>query len=238
MASAAPDTAAARPRASRLRTASRVALALVLISAMAGGLLWWSAPSLLSPVDDFEQGPGGALAYVSLSNQIREQSSEFWTGGDVEIRLDQEEFSGMLSSALLTGRRPGDPIQRVRGSLVEGEIKVETVLYLPYEAVPERLRGPVGLRLRLDPVVTETGLVQFRITRAFAGRIPISPALIRWVGSMLPVTVPGYDPREAAISLPLGDMVSRSLGRKLEIKRFSSDGGQVHLMIAMPNEAE
>lgn len=225
-----------RPRASRLRRFSRKAFAILLLAVLASGLFWWKAPGLLAPVDEFAQGPGGAVAYVSLSNQIRDQSAQFWTGGDVQIRLDQDEFSGMLSSALLTGRGPGDPIQRVRGSLVDGEIKVETVLHLPFDSVPERLQGPLGLKLRLHPVVTETGLVQFRITRILAGRIPISPVLLRWADRVVPLSAPGFDAREATISLPLGEMVSRTLGRKLEIKQVNADDGQLHLTIAMPHD--
>lgn len=237
------EIAAQRPTAkppvpSRRRSVGRAVAVLLLLTLLVGGLLWWSGPLLIAPVENFTQGPGGTVAYVSLSNQIREQSAEFWTGGDVHIRLDEAEFSGMLSSALLTGRQPTDPIHRVRGSLVDGEVKVETVIYLPSASVPERFQGPLGLKLRLHPVVTEKGLVQFRITRAFAGRIPISPRLIRWVGRLIPFTVPGYDAREATILLPLGDMVSRSLGRRLEIKEFSAEGGQLNLTIAMPTQSD
>ncbi|MFZ5813922.1 MAG: hypothetical protein ACOY93_01285 [Bacillota bacterium] len=228
MAVTAPPVAAPHP--ARRRSLLRSAAALLLLP----GLLWWSGPALLAPVQDFAQGPGAAVAYVSLSHQIREQSAQFWTGGDVQIRLAQEEFSGMLASALLTGRRPTDPIQRVRGSLAGGEVKVEAVLSLPYSQVPERFRGPIGLRLWLQPVVTRSGLVQFRITRAHAGRIPVSPALIRLAGRLLPATAPGFNAAAAAIDLPLSDMVSGSLGRRLEIKRFSAESGQLHLTIAVP----
>lgn len=234
MAIAASQRTAARTAPSRLRAFTRRTVNLLLLLAVGTGLLWWTGPTLLAPAEDFVQGPSGAVAYVSLSNQIREQSAAFWKGGDVQIRLGQEEFSGMLASALLTGRGPEDPLRRVRGSLVGGEIKVETVIYLPFARVPERFQGPLGLRLRLHPVVTETGLVQFQITRAFAGRVPISPALIRWAGRLLAVQTPGFDARTATISLPLGDMVSQALGRKLEIKEFSADQGRLNLLIAMP----
>lgn len=238
MAMGAPYRTAAPPGRSRQRSFFQIVAVALLLAITTGALFWWSGPRLLAPVEDFVQGPGGAIAYVSLSNQIREQSGEFWTGGDVQIRLDQEEFSGMLSSVLLTGRQSTDPIQRVRGSLVNGEMKVESVVHLPFDVVPERFRGPLGLSLRLNPVVTDRGLVQFRITRAFAGRVPISPTLIRWVGRLISVSVPGYDAREATVLLPLSDMVSQSLGRRLEIKEFSAGGGQLHLTIAMETKKE
>jgi hypothetical protein len=234
MAIAAPRDPGTQTAPSRLKSFSRKAAAAILLLSITAGLLWWSAPVLLAPAEDFLQGPGGAVAYVSLANQIREQSAAFWAGKDIEIRLSEAEFSGMLSSALLTGRKPEDPIQRIRGSLDGGEITVEAVIHLPYEPVPERLRGPLGLRLRLNPVVTEHGVVRFRITRAFAGRIPISPSLIRWAGRLVPIHRPGLDAREATISLPLGDMVSQTLGRKLQIKRFSAENGHLNLTIAMP----
>lgn len=238
MAVAAPRPTAAPSGRLRLRTLSRLMAAVLPLTLAVFSLLWWTGPRLLAPVEDFVQGPGGAVAYVSLANQFREQSAEFWTGGDVHIRLHQEEFSGMLSSLLLTGRRSTDPIQRVRGSLVDGEVKVETVIHLPYDAVPERFRGPLGLKLRLHPVVTDTGLVQFRITRAYAGQVPVSPALIRWVGRIASPTMSGYNAREATILLPLSDMVSSSLGRRLEIREFNAEGDQLHLTIAMPTQKQ
>ncbi len=239
MAVSAPRPLPPRPRPARWRLAVRTTTVLVLTAILATGLVWWRGPVWLAPIETFAQGPGGAVAYVTIANQIREQSAAFWTGGDVHMQLDQAEFSGMLSSALLTGRTSEDPIQRVRGSLVDGEIKVEAIVQLPNSPLPERFRGPIGVRLRLNPVVTERGLVQFQITRAYAGRVPIPPTLIRWVGRLFPVIdIAGFDARAAAISLPLGDMVSSSLGRKLEIKRVSANDGRLQITIAMPDEVE
>lgn len=189
MAGAAQRATGARPGASTLRALSRMALALLLLAAVAGGLLWWIAPYLLAPVDDFAQGTG-------------------------------------------------DPIQRVRGALDEGEITVEAVILLPRERVPERLRGPIGQKLWLEPIVTEGGLVQFRIARAHAGQIPVPPALIRLADRLVPTALPGFDARAATLSLPLGDMVSRTLGRNLAIKRIWAEDGQLHLTIAMLQERD
>jgi len=228
-------TLSPRPIRYLWRTLLQTTGLLILLVILTVGVAWWRGPAWLAPVEEFAQGPGGIVAYVTIANQIREQSAEFWTGGDVYMELDENEFSGMLSSALLTGRRPGDPIQRVRGSLLEDEIKVEAVLQLGNSPLPARFHGPIGLRLRLNPIVTERGLVQFRITRAAAGRVPIPPALIRWIGGLVPIKTPGFDAREPAISLPLGDMISQTLGRRLEIKQVTTTDGRLGITFAMPD---
>lgn len=228
-----PVQTTARPT-SRRRVLRSAVLLLVLALPVLAGLLWWAAPALLAPVEPFQQGPGGAIAYVSVTKQIRDQSYEFWTGGDVQIRLSEGEVSGMLSSALLTGRQPGDPIEKVRGHIVDGTLRVETVVTLPYEQVPQRLRGPLGISVRLSPVVTETGVVQFQIIRARVGRVPIPASLIRLAGRVYPMDRPGFSAQEATINLPISDLVSEALGRRLEIKEFTADHGELILTIAMP----
>jgi hypothetical protein len=225
------------PSASRLPR--RIALpAAILLALATGTLLFFVAlPGLLAPVEDFAQGPSGIVGYVSLSNQLRAQSEAFWTGGDVELRLTEEEFSGMLSSALLTGRQPGDPIQRVRGTLAQGEIWIDTVLQMRSPSIPTRLQGPIGLRLQLVPEVAPSGDVLFRINRTTLGRLPIPPALIRLLGEAEVIDFPGFDARTASISLPLGDLVATSLGRRLEIKQVLAERGLLSLTIALPEDA-
>jgi len=197
-------------------------------------LLWWALPGLVAPVADFEQGPGGTEAYVTIARQIREQSAAFWTGGDVHLRLNEREVSGMISSALLTGGSPDGPLSRVRSHLGDDAIQVEAVVRPPADLAPARLTGPVGVRLWLAPEVTESGVIQFRIRRAYLGRIPVSPGLIRLAGRFVRVNVQGYSAQEAAFALPVSDMVSQALGRRIEIRSFTAEAGQLHLTIAMP----
>lgn len=228
-------TTPALPASRGRRAARRPALALLCTALVAAGaLLWWAAPGLLAPVADFEQGPGGTAAYVAVAMQIREQSAAFWTGGDVHLRLNEAEVSGMLSSALLSGGSPEGPLARVRGGVDDGAILVEAVLRPPPGQVPDRLSGPVGLRLRLAPEVDETGLIQFRITQAHLGKVPVSPALLRLAGRAVRPQWQGYDAREAAFILPISDMISQALGRRIEIRSFAAEAGQLRLTIAMP----
>jgi len=77
-------------------------------------------------------------------------------------------------------------------------------------------------------------VIQFRIRRAYLGRIPVSPGLIRLVGRFVRVNVQGYSAQEAAFALPVSDMVSQALGRRIEIRSFTAEAGQLHLTIAMP----
>lgn len=208
---------------------------LVLVCAALLGL-WWRLPALLAPVADFEQDPGGTEAYVSIATQIRAQSGAFWTGGDVHLSLTAVEVSGMLSSALLSGGSPDGPLSRVRGGVDDGAILVEAVVQPPAEQVPARLARPIGLRLRLAPAVAETGVVHFRITGAHVGRVPVSPALIRLAGWLLRPDWEGYDARDAAFALPVSDMISQSLGRRIEIRSFAAEAGLLRLTIAMPQD--
>jgi len=211
----------------------RAALILALLcTALAG--LWWRLPALLAPVADFAQGPGGTEAYVSLATQIREQSDAFRTGGDVHLRLTEAEVSGMLASALLSGGSPDGPLARVRGGVDDGAILVEAVVRLPADRTPARLTGPIGVRLRLAPEVAGSGVIHFRITRAAVGKVSIPPALIRLAGRLLRPDWPGYDAREAAFVLPISELISQALGRRIEIRAFTAEAGQLHLTIAMP----
>lgn len=226
-----------RPGVSRLPR--RIALPAAILLVLTTGLLifFLALPGLLAPVEDFVQGPSGIVGYVALSNQLRAQSEAFWTGGDVVLRLTEEEFSGMLSSALLSGRQPGDPIRRVRGTLAQGEIWVDMVLQLSSRSVPSLLRGPIGLRLRLAPEVAPSGDVVFCISGTALGRLAIPPSLIRLLGRWDVIDFPGFDARTARISLPLGNMVAASLGRRLEIKEVLAEQGQLSLTIALPEDA-
>lgn len=203
------------------------------------GAMWAYGPYWIAPVDDFVQGPGGAIAYISLGNQLRNQAPEFWGGEDVELVMNQAEFSGMLSSALLSGRQDSNPIRKVRASLSDSEIRVESVLMFEEEAIPERYRGPVGLKLGLRPMVTEGGLIEFRIARAAVGRIPVPPVLIRWSGKLYKVQAQGFNPAGPSVHLPLSDMVASLFGRNVRIRQFKADEGRLLLVVAMqPKDVE
>ncbi len=202
-----------------------------------GALAVWSyGPYWIAPVEDFAQGPGGAVAYISLLNQIQQQAGSFWSGGDLKLVMTESEFSGMLSSALLSGRTDANPIRKVRGDLVEDEIRVETVMQFQDERVPARYRGPVGLKVRLNPVVAENGEVQFAITRATVGRIPVPRQAIQWAGRFLPAGTPGLNLNEAMISLPLGDMIAAQLGRRVEVKDVAVDNGKLSLVLSLAKD--
>lgn len=213
----------------------RTFLAWILILAVAGAAgLWWFGPDLVAPREDFDQGPGGAVAYITLSNQLRGQTQQFLGGKDVKIIVNQEEFSGMLASALLSGRGQENPVRKVRAYLPEGQLQVDTILELPYAQVPERYRNrPIGLTLDLQPVVSAEGEVQFRITHAKVGMIPVPVSLIKWAGQRLPLKVSNFDLKEATIELPISDLIAGSFGRNLTIKQFDSSKGQLTLVVAM-----
>jgi hypothetical protein len=206
---------------------------LCLLVAM-GGALWFFGPTLVSPVEDFAQGPGAAVAYISLARQMAEQAPEFWEGHDVKLLVKEDEFSGMLSSALLSGRQAGNPVQRVRSSLERNRLQVETILSLQDPRIPAQFQSiPVGVRLWLRPTVTDSGQIEFAITRAALGQIPVPAAAIRWAGRHLPVSTPGFDAPQATITLPVSQMVTAQFGRNVQLKQFRVTDADLELVLAM-----
>jgi hypothetical protein len=203
------------------------------LAAAAG--FWLYGPSLLAPRENFEQGPGGAVAYIGLSNQLRAQMDEFWSGQDVRLTMNQEEFSGMVSSAILSGQTPANPVTKVRSYLPEGEIQVDMIMVLPYAEVPEQFRNqPIGVTLDLEPTVDRFGQIEFRITYAKLGRIPVPVSLIKQVGRRFGINTVGYDAEEAAIRLPITDLIAGNFGRNIVIREFISSSGTLSLLMAMP----
>lgn len=207
------------------------------LTAAAAGGFWLFGLAWIAPREDFEQGPGGAIAYISLSNQLRSQMDEFWSGQDVRLTMNQAEFSGMVSSAILSGQSPANPITKVRSYLPEGEIQVDMVMVLPYAQVPEKFRHkPIGLTLDLEPRVDRFGQIEFRITYAKVGRIRVPVGLIRQVGRRFGVNVVGYDAEAAAIQLPITDLIASNFGRNIVIREFISSKGNLTLLMAMPSD--
>ncbi|HYF91112.1 MAG TPA: hypothetical protein VD969_02580 [Symbiobacteriaceae bacterium] len=222
-----------RPRSFFRILVSMLAWLLVLATA-AAGVLWWFGPDLVAPREDFEQGPGGVVAYISLSNQLRSQSEQFWSGQDVDFVVNEAEFSGMVASALLSNRQPDSPIRKVRAYLPEGELQIDMILRLPYPQVPEKFRNrPVGLTVDLQPAVSERGQVEFLITHAKVGRIPVPVSLIKWAGRRTQLDIPWFDAKTASIQLPVSEMITSNYGRNIVIKEFTSSGGKLSLVMAM-----
>lgn len=210
-------------------------LAWLLVLAVAGvGALWYFGPALIAPVVDFPQGPGGVVAYIGLSNQLRSQTVPFLAGQDVRLTMNEEEFSGMVGSAVLSGKQQENPVRKVRAYLPEGQIQVDMILELPYEQIPQHYRNrPVGLTVDLQPEVSAAGEVQFLITRARLGRIPVPVEAIKWAGERVPFSHPSFDAKAATIKLPVGDLIAGNFGRNIRIKQFTSSQSKLTLVMAM-----
>lgn len=205
---------------------------LVLILLLPAGA-WVFGPTLIAPRENFEQGPGGAIAYISLAQQLRAQTAALWNGKNVTLTVNESEFSGMLSSALLSGRTQHNPLRKVRAELQADQIRVESVLMIVDDRVPVRFQGPIGLELRVRPQMAAGGQVRFEITRAAIGWIPVPIRLIQWAGRTLQVDTPGFSASEAVISLPLSDMIGNQIGRKVELKQFSVQEKELTMAAAM-----
>jgi hypothetical protein len=99
----------------------------IVLPLLTAATLWFAGPSLFAPVEDFPQGPGGAIAYISLFKQLQPQLGKLLTGKDLTLVMTPAEANGMLSSALLAGRKPGAPIQKVRSALGDHVITVDLI---------------------------------------------------------------------------------------------------------------
>lgn len=221
----------------RRRRGSRLLLwllvTLLLLPFAAAGALWVLGPWLLAPVEDFEQGPGAAVAYISLSQQLRNQLDQFWAGKPISVTLSETEFSGLLASAVLSGRAEHNPVRKVRAQLINDQIRVETVLVADDERIPERFRTPKGLRVRMRPSVTDAGSIRLEITRASVGRVPIPIEWIRWAGRTFRIETPGFDARTAVIELPLGEMLGGQFGRTVQISQLDVNEGHVTMTLTI-----
>jgi uncharacterized protein YpmS len=225
-----------RPRRPRYLRFLLWAPVLTLSLLLGGG--WLFGPALIAPVDNFEQGPGAAIAYVSLARQFAAQTTEFWNGADVTLTVNQSEFSGLIASALLSGRTQENPLRKVRADLNAGQMQIELVLRINSLRVPERFRGPIGLELWLQPQVTTDGQVRFQITSAALGRIPVPVRVIQWAGRTLQEQTPGFSAADAAIEVPLGDMVSSQWNRAIHLTQFTIEDSQLILVGSMKTETQ
>lgn len=193
------------------------------------GLLWFYGPWLIGPTEEFAQGPGAAIAYVSLANQLKKQDPMLLRNREIRFTLNGDEFSGLISSALLSGKSQGNPVQKVRANLSGDEMQIEMVLQVAQPEIPTRFQGPIGLVLWLRPAATTNGVVELEITRAKLGRIPVSPEWIRRAGRWLTVKPPSFDPETPAVRLPLGGMLGNQLGRVIQVKQVQVENGQLLL---------
>jgi hypothetical protein len=208
------------------RLIGRLLSLVIILPLLAGATLWFAGPSLFAPVEDFPQGPGGAIAYISLLKQLQPQLGKLLTGKDLTLVMSPAEANGMLASALLAGRKPGAPIQKVRSSLGDNVITVDLILQFDKPAVPERFRGPIGLRLDLVPVMAPDGRLDGHVRSVKLGKVPVPLALVRWAGEHFALATPEFDPSGPTLRIPVSTLVSGGLGRKLTIKTIQvSDQG-------------
>ena len=211
----------------------RVLVTILVLCLLLPAGVWVFGPALIAPRVDFEQGPGGAIAYISIAQQLRTQAAALWNGKDISLKVNEQEFSGMLASALLSGRTQHNPLRKVRAELRADQIRVESVLMVIDDRVPERFQGPIGLELWVRPQMAADGQVRFQITSAAIGRIPVPISLIQWAGRTLQVDTPGFSASDATITLPLGEMVGSQIGRTVQLKEFSVDQMELTMVAAV-----
>ncbi|HYG59572.1 MAG TPA: hypothetical protein VD902_16030 [Symbiobacteriaceae bacterium] len=206
---------------------------LVLLAA-AGAAVWRWGPEWIAPTEQFTASPGGAVAYIGMATQVRNQGAQIYAGEDFTVSFSDTEFTGLVTSALLSRKQAENPLEKVRATVAPGEIRMDAVLKLPYPEVPARFRGPIGLTLWLQPTVEHGSNVRFQLTRAAIGRIPVPLSTVRWAGEKYAAAVPGYDARDIAFSLPLGDLLGQQMGRPVIIKRMDTNTGTLTMTLAFP----
>lgn len=222
-----------RPK-SPLRPLKWLVVSLFWLLVAAVGAAWVFGPAWIAPLKDFPASPGGAVAYISLATQLRQQGTQIATGKDFTVEMNEEEFTGLLTSVLMSNKQPTNPLDKVHAALLPDLLQIEGVLRLPYEQIPARFQGPIGLELWLRPHLEQGGQVRLQVIRAALGRVPVPLQWIRWVGQRYPVAIPGYDPNEISISLPMADLMRQQVGRPVKVKGFRADTDKLTMTLALP----
>lgn len=212
------------------RNLRRTIVALLAFPVLIPILFWIFLPSLLSPVAPFEQGPGAAVAYISLVQQLRAQQSTLDRGGALTLRFTEPEWNGLLASAILSGRGADFPVKRVRSFLLTDGVQLDTIIEPPPGALPSRFERPIGLQADLQLLSLDGGRsVTFGLSRLRLGWLTVPNSALKLIVPRLGNPLPWFDPSGLRLTLPLADMVEAQIGRPIKLTQVSLRPGQVVL---------
>lgn len=188
-----------------------------------------SLPILIQPVEQFEQGPGAAVAYVSLAQQLRAQEIALAQGGQITLRFTEEEWNGLLASAILSGRGPNFPVKRIRSVLLEDGVRLDSIVEPPPGALPSQFQRPIGLQVDLHLLTLTDRALTFEISGLRLGYLTVPNYALRELGPRLGNPLPGLDTERLRLTLPLADLVEAQVKRSVKLDQITLRPGQVIL---------
>lgn len=186
-------------------------------------------PTLISPVEQFEQGPGAAVAYISLAQQLRAQEPTLAKGGRITLRFTDSEWNGLLASAILSGRGPEFPIKRVRSVLLQDGVRLDSIVEPPKGALPRMFERPIGLQVDLHLLSTDERSLTFDLSNLRLGYLTVPNYALRELAPRLGDPLPGFDAEQLRFTLPLADIVEAQIERSVKLSEISLRPGQVVL---------
>lgn len=192
-------------------------------------LFFLSLPLLIQPVESFEQGPGAAVAYVSLAQQLRAQEVALAQGGQITLRFSEEEWNGLLASAILSGRGTDFPVKRIRSILLTDGVRLDSIIEPPAGALPSQFDRPIGLQVDLHLLTLADRSLTFDISGLRLGYLTVPNYALRELGPRLGNPLPGLDTEHLRLTLPLADLVEAEIKRSVKLEEISLRPGQVIL---------
>ncbi|HLO02815.1 MAG TPA: hypothetical protein VK191_06905 [Symbiobacteriaceae bacterium] len=186
-------------------------------------------PTLIGPVEQFEQGPGAAVAYVSLVQQLRAQEGALTKGGRITLRFTEAEWNGLLASAILSGRGEGFPVKRIRSALLSDGVRLDSIIEPPPGALPGQFERPLGLQVDLHLIALDERTLSFELSSLRLGYLTVPNYALRELAPRLGNPLPGFDSERLRLTMPLADMVEAQIKRSVKLSEISLQPGQVIL---------
>lgn len=186
-------------------------------------------PKLIEPIDPFEQGPGAAVAYVSLVQQLRAQEEIVASGGQITLHLTEQEWNGLLASAILSGKGSDFPVKRIRSALLQDGLRLETIIEPPPGTLPRQLERPIGLRADLRLLALDERTLSFTLADLRLGYLPVPNYALRTLAPRLGNPLPGFDLTNLRLTLPLADLVEGQVHRNVSLNSVNLGDGRVLL---------
>lgn len=186
-------------------------------------------PTLISPVEEFEQGPGAAVAYISLAQQLRAQEATLSQGGRITLRFTEAEWNGLLASAILSNRGPNFPVKRIRSFLLEDGVRLDSIIDPPPGSLPRMFERPIGLQADLHLLSLDERTITFDLSGLHLGYLTVPNYALRELAPRLGNPLPGLDAEHLRLTLPLAEMVEAQVKRSVKLSQISLRPGQVIL---------
>jgi hypothetical protein len=218
-------------RHQRERRIRRFTLLILSLPFLLVGLFWLALPTLLAPVESFDQGPGAAIAYASLVQQLRAQEPTLQRGGELSLRFTEDEWNGLVASAVLSGRGESFPVKRIRTQLLTDGVRLDAVVEPLPDRVPDRFERPIGIQAALHLESLGAREAIFSLSQIRLGWLPVPNTMLTTLSGRLGNPIPGLDPQSARLTVPLAQLIEGQVQRAVQLKTLKIKPGQITLTV-------